>query len=126
MENEMENGMDTLSNFKGVILGLYQEHGKENGNYYILQVLYWVYIGRMEKNMETTTFYGGHIGILLSGLYCDIVTGVILIVIGLRMENQMEKSMEHEMENGGFYGNRDYSMTTSKTLQGHSRTPRPP
>ena len=38
MEDEMENGMDILSNFKGVILGvMLGKMEKEHGNYYILQ-----------------------------------------------------------------------------------------
>ena len=36
-------------------MGLYRDNGEENGNYYIL---YWVYMGRMEKKMETTTLWG--------------------------------------------------------------------
>ena len=42
----------------GVILGLYWDNGKENGNFclgfrvYGIYGLYWGYIGIMEKNME--------------------------------------------------------------------------
>ena len=57
-----------------VILGLYRDNGKENGNYYIwgyigviwgewkrkwklLYIgLYWGYVGIMEKKMATTTY----------------------------------------------------------------------
>ena len=37
----------------GVILGLYRDNGKVNGNYYN-RVVYWGYIRIMEKKMETT------------------------------------------------------------------------
>ena len=33
------------------ILGLYGDNGKENGHYYIM---YWGYMGIMEKQLETT------------------------------------------------------------------------
>ena len=34
-------------------MGLYRDNGKENGSYYN-GVVYWGYIGIMEKKMETT------------------------------------------------------------------------
>ena len=51
----------------GVILGLYWDNGKENGNYYNGLYrgyigLYWGYIGIMEKKMETTIM--GYIGVI--------------------------------------------------------------
>ena len=55
----------TIMGYIGVILGLYWDNGKENGNYY--NGLYWgyigFYIGIMEKKMETTTM--GYIGVIL-------------------------------------------------------------
>ena len=49
----------------GVMLELYRDNGKENGNYYTILGLYrgyyWGYIGRMENNMETTIVYWGYI-----------------------------------------------------------------
>ena len=57
MEKKMKT---TIMGYVGVMLGLYWENGKENGNYYnglyigVMLGLYWGYIGRMEKNMETT------------------------------------------------------------------------
>ena len=60
-----------------VILGLYSNNGKQDGNYtdYIgviqgLQDLYWGYIGIMEKKMETTIACWGYIRVIL-GLYGD-------------------------------------------------------
>ena len=41
------------------MLGLCRDNGKENGNYYIV---YWGYIGIMEKKIETTTVYWGYKG----------------------------------------------------------------
>ena len=34
----------------------YRDNGKENGNYYIIigYIIYWCYIGMMEKKIETT------------------------------------------------------------------------
>ena len=46
----------TIMGYIRIILGLYWDNGKENGNYY--NGLYWdyigFYIGIMEKKMETT------------------------------------------------------------------------
>ena len=41
-----------------ILLGVYWDNGKENGNY---QGLYRRYIGIMEKKMETTRVYIGDI-----------------------------------------------------------------
>ena len=44
----------------GVLLGLYRDNGKENGNYY--NWLSWGYIEIMEKKLETTIIMG-YIGV---------------------------------------------------------------
>ena len=68
-----------------IILGLYWDTGKENGNYqnggcvcvYIyIYGLYWGYIGIMEKKMETTKT-GGVCVCLSIYIYMDYI-GVIL------------------------------------------------
>ena len=41
-----------------IVIGLYWDHGKENGNYYSN----WGYIGIMEKNMEATIVIGVILG----------------------------------------------------------------
>ena len=41
-------------------LGLNEDHGKQNGNYYIIMGYVWGYVGIMEKKMETTIM--GYIG----------------------------------------------------------------
>ena len=41
------------------ILGLYEDNGKEHGNYHSILGLY--YIGIMEKKMETAVAYWGYI-----------------------------------------------------------------
>ena len=103
----MEKKMETTLVYRvGVILGLYWDNGKENGNDYSILGFYWdngkengsyysnrvyvgvpfpslicileyilgyildigVYIGIMEKKMETTLVY--RVGVIL-GLYCD-------------------------------------------------------
>ena len=48
-----------------VILGIYWEHGKENGNYYSILGFLRGYIGIMEKKMESTIVYWGYIGDIL-------------------------------------------------------------
>ena len=54
-DNGKENG-----NYYSILV-LYWENGKENGNYYSILVettiVYWCYIGIMEKKMETTIVY---------------------------------------------------------------------
>ena len=47
--------------YRGVILGLYRDDGKENGNYYL--VIIW---GIMEKKMETMGIIGFIRAILVS------------------------------------------------------------
>ena len=42
------------------ILGLYRDNGKEMET----TIVYWGYIGIMEKKMETTVVYWGYIGIM--------------------------------------------------------------
>ena len=65
------------------ILGLYWDNGKENRNYYngLYRVLYWGYIGILEKKIETTIM--GYIGYIL---------GFIQI-----MEKKMETTRQTEL-----------------------------
>ena len=39
-EKKMENDMDTREYMGAIVLGLCRDHGKENGNYYSILVLY--------------------------------------------------------------------------------------
>ena len=48
--------------FHMVGLGLYRDNGKENET----TIIYWGYIGIMEKKMETTILYYGGISLWLS------------------------------------------------------------
>ena len=53
--------METTIVYRGHILGLYRDNGKESGNYYSISRLY---TRIMEKEMETTIVYWGYIGIM--------------------------------------------------------------
>ena len=62
-----------------IILGIYWDDGKENGNYYHIGVIYrgnvkengnyyyWGFIGMMKKKMETTIVYWGYIAFRVLG-----------------------------------------------------------
>ena len=52
----MEKKMDTTI----VILGLYRDNGKENGNYYGILGLYWVYLTATQAMMAFLSCVVGH------------------------------------------------------------------
>ena len=93
----------------GVILRLYWDHGKENGNHY--SVLYWGYKGMMEKRMETTIVYWGYIGTMEKRMETTIVyCGCIGI---------MEKKMETTRVYWGFIGIMEKKMETTVVYCGY-------
>ena len=52
--------------WEGLILGLYWDNGKENGNYYIIiGVLYWGYIRIMERKWKLLYYRGIIFGLIL-------------------------------------------------------------
>ena len=95
-------------------MGLYWDNGKENGNYYnglyigVMLGLYWGYIGRMEKKMETTIMgyilrlyrvilglyweNGKENGNYYNGLYIGVMLGLYWGYIGI-MEKKMETTI---------------------------------
>ena len=83
----------------GVILGLYRDNGKQNGNYkgyrgYIgIVVLYWGYIRIMEKKMEVATLQipGSCTGLGVFGP-C-LVFSARVVMIWLLHEGLREKSL---------------------------------
>ena len=70
-------------------MGLYWDNGKENGT----TIVYWVYIGIMEKKMETTIVYWVYIGIMEKKME---TTRVYWVYIGI-MEKKMETTSQETM-----------------------------